>query len=135
MPASLTDTALDDLAASLTERLAGIAGPALLELFGPSVESGQASDTRYWAFVERVVEADGAALDREFPVLGPLLDLMVEQWVAAVRELLMRLGSDLDLLAQELGVVPSDVVQSRGGWLFAEGVVWSCVVVAFEVGG
>ena len=34
-----------------------------------------------------------------------------------------------------LGVVPSDVVQSRGGWLFAEGVVWSCVVVAFEVGG
>ena len=34
-----------------------------------------------------------------------------------------------------LGVVPSDVVRSRGGWLFAEGVVWSCVVVAFEVGG
>ena len=36
---------------------------------------------------------------------------------------------------RRLGVVPSDVVRSRGGWLFAEGVVWSCVVVAFEVGG
>ena len=55
-----------------------------------------------------------------------------------IRKTRLRPGDTLVLYGRSahlVGVVPSDVVRSRGGWLFAEGVVWSCVVVAFEVGG
>jgi type 2 lantibiotic biosynthesis protein LanM len=112
----LSHRARGELERSLLRRLTGVSRRALffefsmerqrrLTSFGRLLARTRPTPSReiYDAFVRRMCEHGLETFFREYPVLGRLMSVVTEQWVAASREFLGRLARDGDELRRTFG--------------------------------
>lgn len=119
MGAPLVDGVRSDLQVALLGRICGTSAPALTEQFWADVPLGRRilaqsgpepidpPRQRYADFCRRQQAEGLSPLLTEFPVLGGLLAIMIDQWHRRSVELLRRVRGDRQLLEQRLGV-PQD---------------------------
>ncbi|MEZ5378114.1 MAG: type 2 lanthipeptide synthetase LanM [Acidimicrobiales bacterium] len=109
-PEAIDGAVIDDLGWALLQRLSSIGAPALLDLLRSGLrpsDPGTSDSTSYERFVASLTSSDGAALAEAFPVLGDLLDDLVQRWIRTATETLARIDDDLGLLTAALGHRPT----------------------------
>lgn len=114
LPAIVSPAAVEALVDQLRRRLAEQAGPALLAAFARDAtvrgSANPGAQQRYRAFSAAYRRNDGQALRSAFPMLGPLLDQVVEQWVASTHEMVDHLRADACEVARLTGVDERELV-------------------------
>lgn len=126
----ISPQARSDLQRSLLNRLAGIAGQALLEGFEAALPAGErmmrrlgsasaseaASRSRYASFCREHLRDGLARLLTEYPVLGRLLATASAQWRSNSAQLLGRLLRDGPVLQSAFAIPPgTQITRIRGG--------------------